>query len=165
MALDKAALAEIERLYRADTQTLVQIGARYGLEPTAISRLARTHGWPMRYERMGRKPRHVIPSTPKVRAMLALRLCDVIKLKLEQMEADMASGELSSQDYERDAKAVAAMIGSVDRTHTTDPDAKKTPKPQSAEPAAVSDVERIHREIIERFERIQRRRNAAGGSG
>jgi hypothetical protein len=135
------------------------------LAPTSISRLARTNGWPMRYERMGRKPRHVIPSAPKVRAMLALRLCDVITKKLEQMEADMAGGELSSQDYERDAKAVAAMIGNVDKAQTTDPDAKKTPTPQSAEPAAVSDAERLHREIIARFERIQRRRNAQGGSG
>lgn len=165
MALDKAALAEIERLYRADDLTVAQIGVQFGLAATTVSRLARRYGWPMRFERMGRSPRTIMPSTPKVRDMLAQRLCQVIKGKLDQMEADMASGKLTSQDYERDAKAVASMIGSVDKAHMTDSDAKKTTKRQSAEPAAVSDVERLHQEIIERFERIQRRRSAEAGSG
>jgi hypothetical protein len=43
--------------------------------------------------------------------------------------------------------------------------AKKEPQPQPAEPGAtVDEIERLQREIVERFERIQRRRNAEAGS-
>ena len=80
------------------------------------------------------------------------------------METDMQSGELSSADLERDAKSVASMIGGMEKV-VNGPDEDKERTPRAASVAAVNDVERIHREIIERFERIQRRREAERGSG
>jgi len=163
--LDDAAVAEIERLHRENKLTLAQIGERFGCTATYISALARRRGWLMRSEMLGRAPRKTTAaSTPKARAALAHRLCDVINQKLDQMEKDMQSGELSSADLERDAKSVASMIGGMEKV-VTGPDEDKERQPRAAAIAAVNDVERIHREIIERFERIQRRREAERGSG
>jgi hypothetical protein len=168
IALDDAALAEIERLYRGSELTVVAIGVRFGRSGTGISKLARQHGWPMRWERRGCAPRKSGPSAAKARALLAHRLCEAITKKLDQMEKDMASGELSSEDFERDAKSVTSMIGAMNKVAATGTDADTKQKPKSAEPAepdAASEAERISREIVERFERIQRRREAERGSG
>ncbi len=169
MALDDAAIAEIKRLYGECELTLVEIGRRYNISPTGISKLARKHGWTMRWELMGRAPRASGLSTPRARERLLRRLCDTITRKLEQMEKGMKSGELNSADHERDAKAVASMIGSMEKVAATVTDADEERQPKSASPGAsegpdLSEAERLHREIIERFERIQRRRNAEAGS-
>jgi hypothetical protein len=167
MALDDAALAEIERLYREGKVTLAEIGRRFNRAPTGISRLARAHGWPMRWDVMGYAPRMQRLSTPKARALLAHKLCEAITTKLEQMEKGMKSGELGSADFERDAKAVTSMIGGMEKVTATVPDADEERKPKSADAgtaASSGEAERLHREIIERFERIQRRRNAEAGS-
>ena len=165
MALDKAALAEIKRLYLGDEVTLTEIGARYGISASAVSRIARRYGWLMRTVRRGYVLRHSVPSTPKALELVVHQLCEAIITKLKQMEAQMQGGSLSSEDFERDAKSVGQMVGSVFKAKTTVPDGDKTQKPNAAEPDAAPDVERIQREIIERFERIQERRDAEAGSG
>lgn len=92
------------------------------------------------------------------------KLCGVVARKLEQMETDMERGELASEDLERDAKAVASMIGGMEKVAATVPDAdnKRTSKSEDAD--GEDNVERLQREIIARFEQIQRRRNAERGS-
>jgi hypothetical protein len=164
MALDDAAVAEIGRLYREDKLTLAAIGRPYGLSPAAISQLARRQGWPMR-----RAARDTVALDRAARARLAAKLCKSITKKLQQMEKGMKSGELGSADFERDAKAVASMIGGMEKVAATVPDADEERQPKSASAGAseapgASEAERLHREIIERFERIQRRRNAEAGS-
>ena len=83
----------------------------------------------------------------------------------------MTSGELSSADYERDAKAVGSMVGGLQKVAATVKDADEERQPKSASSATSAapatgsgEAERLHREIIERFERIQRRRDAERGS-
>ena len=83
----------------------------------------------------------------------------------------MTSGELSSADYEGDAKAVGSMIGGMHKVVATVKDADEERRPKSASSAASAapatssgEAERLHREIIERFERIQRRWEAERGS-
>jgi hypothetical protein len=165
MALDDATLAEIERLYREGKLTLIEIGRRFNRSATGISKLARSHGWPTRWEVMGRAPRLSGLSTPKARAKLADRLCNAITKKLEQMEKGMKSGELGSADFERDTKAVASMIGGMEKVAATVTDADEERQPKSASASAgAGEAERLHREIIERFGRIQRRRSASAGS-
>ena len=153
--LDEAVIAQIKPLYEESDLTLVRIGVQFGCSATSISQLAKRRCWKLR------APRKLSP--PKARTALALRLCDVINSKLDQMEKDMQSGELSSADLERDAKSMASMIGGMDKALSAQNEDKKR-KPRTAAAAAVNEVERIHREIIERFERIQRRRNAQAGS-
>jgi hypothetical protein len=86
------------------------------------------------------------------------------------MEKGMTSGELSSADYEGDAKAVGSMIGGMHKVVATVKDADEGRKPKSAGSAASAapatssgEAERLHRSI-ERFERIQRRWEAERGS-
>jgi len=166
MALDKAAVAEIKRLYHGSELTLDEIGEQYGLAATSVSRLARTQGWLMRSVMRGNAPRRHLPTTEKARELLAHQLCDAITSKLKQMETDMTSGRLTSQDYERDTNSVSAMIGGLEKVTATATHADKERKPKCAEPAPPADAaERLHREIVERFERLQRRRNSQAGSG
>jgi hypothetical protein len=94
----------------------------------------------------------------RVRTALALRLCQAITTKLDQMEKDMVSGTGSSEDYGRDAKSVASMIDGVSKVAPagTHADKKQKRSSKAAVPDDASEAERISREIIER-ERIQRR--------
>jgi len=168
MALDKAALTEIKRLHQANELTLDEIGARYGMAATSVSKLARVHGWRSRSEMLGRASRSFRPATARTQAKLVRRLYDTISMMLEQMEADMRSGKLTAQDFERAGKSVAAMIGGLSKATATEPDGDEKQKPKSAEtaaPPAADEAERLHREIIARFERVQKRRNAEAGSG
>ena len=160
MALDDAAVAEIQRLYADTKVTVAQIGERFGVSASAICKLARKRGWPTRLELIGSSPRRGLPSTPKARAVLAQRLCDAISKKLDQMEKGMECGDLSSADYERDAKSLGSMISGMEKVAAVSSDGDKKRKPQAAEPT-VAEVERVRREIVERFERLQRSRNAA----
>jgi hypothetical protein len=163
MPFDDVTMAEIKCLYEADEITVAEIAVRYGRSSAGISRLARTNGWVMRSELRGYAPRNSVPSTPKARELLVARICDVIGTKLKQMEAQMQTGELGSEDFERDAKSVALMVGSVDKATGPDGDQKKKPKAAETAAPTADDAERLHREIIERFERIHARRNAQSG--
>ncbi len=162
--LDKAAEEEIKLLYLDSDETLAQSGARYGVTASAISQLGRRRGWPMRYDRNDVR----LPGAgvlEHVRAHVAQRLGAALVVKLKKMEADMRAGKLSSQDFERDAKSVAAMMIGFDKTTARHEDTSKTSKPAAAgDPEPADEAERLHREILERFERIQRRRLAEGGS-
>jgi len=164
MALDKAALAEIKRLHQANELTLAEIGARFGLAATTVSKLARVHGWPSRSQLQGRAPPSFRPATGRTQAKLVRRLFDTISAMLEQMEAGMKSGKLTAQDFERAGKSVAAMIGGLSKATATEPDGDEKQTPNTEPAAAADEAERLHREIIERFERIQRRRDAEAGS-
>lgn len=161
--LDEATLAEIRRLYEGSDLTVEAIGVRHGRSASGISRLARTHGWVMRSVARGWAPRRLLHSGPRARAVVAHRLCTAITRTLDQMETDMASGKASPEDHERRAKSVAAMVGGLDKV-TAPADADKVEEAQAAEPAGLSKVERLRREIIERFERLQRRRDAGAGA-
>jgi hypothetical protein len=79
------------------------------------------------------------------------------------MVKGMQSGELSSADLEHDTKMVGSMIGGLQKLVAA-PEEGKFRNPKLAKVGAVDEVERLQREIIERFERIQRRREAEGRS-
>jgi hypothetical protein len=150
--LSEPVIAEIKILYEESGLPVRQIAADHGIAPQRLSRLAKQRNWKLRKK----------PSAEEARAALSLRICEVINMKLDQMEKAMASGELSSADHERDAKSLASMIGGMDKAASAENESKKRkPKLKSA----ASEVERLQREIIERFERIQRRRDAERKTG
>ena len=165
MAFDAATKAAIRIDYEESDLTLVAIGLKYGCSPSYVSRLAREGGWLMRSERLGRRPRSNPPWSLQARETIAQRLSRVINRKLDQMEKNMQSGELGSTDVERDAKTVASMIGGFDRVlaRSDGPDEDKKRTSPVANAGAIDEVERLQREIVERFERIQRRREAERG--
>jgi hypothetical protein len=165
-ALDEATVGRIKVDYEESSLTVGAIGIKFGVSASYISRLAREHGWLMRTQRMGRRPRTTAHLTIAGRAFIAHRLCGVINRKIDQMEKDMESGELSSADLERDAKTIASMVGGMQKV-VPGPDEDKVSKPDAARSNSAADaneVERLQREIIERFVRIQRRREVERGS-
>ncbi len=154
---------EIQHLYFANELTLEKIGARYGRSPAAIAKLAHRRGWPKRHELAGTARRSQIVIARALEEVL-MRMCGAMNAKLEQMEKGMQTGEVSSEEFERDAKAVAAMATVTQKALAASTDAKKECQPKSSEPLAPADeVERLQREIMERFERLQRRRNSEAG--
>ena len=74
----------------------------------------------------------------------------------------MKTGENCAADVERNTKVVTSMIGSLQKVRA--PGEDKLGDVQSTNAGAKDDVERLQREIIERFERIQRRRDAEGAA-
>ena len=166
MALDAATLALIKVDYEESGLTVAAIGEKYGHSPSYISRLARIHGWILRTQRLGRTPRMSAVLSQQARALIAHRLCSIINKKLDQMEKDMDSGVLTSPDLERDSKTIGSMVVGVERI-VPRLEEDKVSKRDAAEAAPLADddaVMRLQLEIIERFERIQRRREAARGS-
>ncbi len=167
VAFDPATLELIRIDYEESTLTVAAIGDKFGVTAQYISRLARKHGWKLRTQQNRRAPRVKPPPSYVGRALIAHRLCGVINKKIDQMEKDMESGELSSADLERDAKTISSMIGGMEKV-THGPAEDKVSKPDVARSAAVDanvdEVERLQREIIQRFERIEQRRQAERGS-
>lgn len=165
--LDEEIVAEIKVLYDACDLTLAEIGARYGVTAPAISQLARRRCWLRRSELRRVKAGGHVSALEQVREVVGQRVGTTILTRLRTMEADMKSGKLTSQDLERDAKSLAAMLSGFDKTAATARHEDKTRKPKSAAletPESVDEVERLHGEIMERFERIQRRRESEAGS-
>lgn len=164
-ALSEATIALIKIDYEESSLTVEAIGIKNGVSPSYVCRLARTRGWLMRSMRMGRKARVDAPLTNAGRAYIAHRLSSVINRKIDQMEQDMQSGALSPADLERDAKTVASMIGGMEKVAAaTDGETNNKSHRAAAGGANLDDVERLQREIVERFERIQKRRETEGRS-
>ncbi len=177
--LDEAELAVMQWEYEETPLTVDEVGLRHGCSGQTVCKIAKRNGWKLRGRRNGaavrRSPAAGAPAVASTAALrvrpvqapgIAQRLCNVINRKLDQMEKDMQSGELSSADLERDAKTIASMIGGMQKVTPT-PDEDKVSKPDAARVATVDnaeEVERLQREIVERFERIQSRREAEGGS-
>jgi len=162
MALDAAMLAEMKRLWTTSHLTQVEIAKQFGCSAARVSQLAKQGEWGPRPYAGNRGRQYATFPRVSSRAGIARRMCAVINRKLDQMETDMQSGELSSADLERDAKTVASMIGGMEKV-ASDADDDRTHKSVAALTASVNEVERLQREIIERFERIQRRRDAERG--
>ncbi|MFN3623855.1 MAG: hypothetical protein ACK4TP_07300 [Hyphomicrobium sp.] len=168
---EDAELAVMQREYEETPLTVAAIGVRHGCSGQYVCKLAKLFGWKLRSASKGTLNASLLPPVaPSQRIIeepgIAQRLCKVIKKKLDQMEKNMDSGELSSADLERDAKAIASMIGGMQKVVPV-PDEDKVSKPDDARCAAVAntdEVERLQREIIERFERIEKRRQAERGS-
>ena len=89
---------------------------------------------------------------------------NIIIRKLDLMEKGLEDGTLSVEEAERHSKSISSMVGGYGKVKEA-PRAEKKGKRGKADAIADDDaVERLQREIIERFERIQRRREAARGS-
>jgi hypothetical protein len=163
MALDAATEAAIKLEYEESDLTLEAIGEKHGRSGAWVCKLAKLRGWKRR------RPPVVsaLPPRPRRprnhRALMDRRMCNVINRKLKQMETGMKDGTLSPADLERDAKVVGSILGGFGRMKApTEGDKVLNPKADKA--GVADDVERLQREITERFERIQRRREAERGS-
>ncbi|MEO8421065.1 MAG: hypothetical protein ABI457_07720 [Hyphomicrobium sp.] len=165
--LDAATLALIKIDVEESDLTLDEMSVKYDRAASYLSRLSREKGWLTRAERLGRRPRSAPVLSLGVREEIARRISRVINKKLDQMEKGMESGEFSAEDAERGGKMVTSMLGGLEKVvaRAEGPDAEEEKRASPTTTTGVADeVERLQREIIERFERIQRRRDAERGS-
>jgi hypothetical protein len=158
---DAVTLAAIEIEHAAGELTLDAIGEKYDCTGSYICKLAKEEGWPPRRP----QPKVSAPPRPRrrrdPRVTMRKRMCKVINGKLKEMEDGMKSGAMTAAAVERNAKLVTSMIGGLQKVPDPEEDKQRTSKSGGS----IDEVERLQREIIERFERIQRRRQAEGGSG
>ncbi len=94
------------------------------------------------------------------------RLYRAICLKLEHMEARMASGESRSvQDDERESRALGVMIRNFEKVTEVVSELDRTSGPSPRDPSAArADAERMRQSIAERVERLARGRDTDGGA-
>ncbi|MCZ7595252.1 MAG: hypothetical protein M5U16_10305 [Hyphomicrobium sp.] len=164
--LDEPTIALIRVDYEESDLTLKAMEAKYDVSASFICRLARERGWLMRSERMGRRPRAGVALSQMAREAIAQRIARFVNSKLDYLEKGMQDGTITPEDTERGTKAVATIIGGFEKVaaRPEHADEDKRTMAQSKDVDAIDEVERLQREIIERFERIQRRRQAEGGS-
>jgi hypothetical protein len=159
------AIAKARELWETTTATQAEIGKAVGRSAATISRWAKTYNWKARPGAEGKPPRE--PNFSRKRANLAIAkgMHKVIMRNLDDMEKGLEVGTLAPADAERKSKTIASMIGGYGKvTETPHAEKKRKRGKADAEIKAVDEVERLQREIIERFERIERRREAARGS-
>jgi hypothetical protein len=169
MRLDETAWAEVRRLYCEDGISQSVLALKFGVSKTSVSTRCRSEGWIKGKPKDGaqgtRKTYASLPSTNSRRSMIA-RLYRAISLKLEHMEARMASGESrSAQDEERESRALGAMIRNFEKVAEVVADLDRNEGGRPKDAAAVSaDAERMRQSIAERVERLSRARDAQGGA-
>ena len=172
MRLDAKTWAEVRRLYGLGDVTCGALAAQFGVSPKTIQGRAKREGWETAPESPeGDKPavkkrRRVYATlpTPGTRRKMIGRLYRAISLKLEHMEARMASGESrSAQDEERESRALGAMIRNFEKVTevVADLDRSEGARPKDAA-AVTADAERMRREIAERLGRLATERAARG---
>ena len=158
------AKAEARVLFETTNQTQAEIAKAVGRSVSTISRWAARENW----QRPGEKnkpPRE--PNFSRRRAGVAIgkRIHSFIIRKLDEMEKGMEDGTLTPEAAESGSKMISSMIGGFDKAVPNPNEGSKRRRgADDGKPAAVDEVARLQREIIERFERIERRREAARGS-
>lgn len=146
------------------------LAAQFGVSRSTIGRHSRSEGWANDRVKPARKGPRLTSSripTPEARRTIIGRLYRAICLKLEHMEARMASGESRSvQDDERESRALGVMIRNFEKVTEVVSELDRTsegaPRDRST---ARADAERMRQSIAERVERLARGRDAQGGAG
>jgi hypothetical protein len=171
---DEPTLVAIEVEHNAGELTLNAIGKKHGCSGAYICKLAKEYGWPRRRpasaetcettesaDGAARTAPAKKKRPPDMRVMIKRRMCKVINRKLKEMEQGMQSGNMEPAEIERNTRVVTSMIGGLQKVGGPEEDKERNAK--AADAGTADEVERLQREIIERFERIQRRREAEGG--
>ncbi len=167
---DDATLVVIQAQHDAGVLTLDAIGKRHNCTGAYICKLARLYGWPRRRAVIKAasegtagiaKPPPAKKRARDVRVMIKRRMCKVINRKLKEMEQGMQSGDMEPAELERHTKVVTSMIGGLQKVGGPE---ESEGKDAQANGGGNDEVERLQREIVERFERIQKRREIERGS-
>ena len=154
--------AEAKRLWQETRLTQAQIGEKVQRSASTIGRWGNTEHWGPRPGDVGKAPREPNFSRRRANRSIAKRMHNIIIRKLDLMEKGLEDGTLSVEEAERHSKSISSMVGGYGKVNEA-PHAEKKRKRSKAD-VIIDDVARLQLEIIERFERIQRRREAARGS-
>ena len=144
----------IKRDYFSARESIADIAKRHGISTTSINQRRKKCGWPTR---------HQIRSALAASASGAVDLSDLveriyrlIKLKLEQMEEDMAkSSERTPADNERETRAIGTMIRNIEKAHGIEQVSKNDGSPRANSPERLAEADALSRELADRLVRIR----------
>ena len=165
-ALTQQQWDEVRCAYLETSETVRNIATRYGISSWDLSRRARAQGWPRRAP-----PRSVPAKKPfaattiQVRRRLVRRLFRILESKLELMEQRMQTqledpekaDMVPAAERERDARAVATLVRSLDKVTEIAADLDHTAggKPGSASADELfAEADRFRRELAERLSKF-----------
>lgn len=166
MRVDDATWAAIENAYTGSTESMASMARRLGVATSTIRRGAKLKGW-SRPDKRAAEPSDGAPlQRPETRRDADIaevrirRLFRVIDLQLDHMERHMSMSEpMTAQDQERQARAVSATIGNLEKAMDAANEVLKTGPRAEGETghAGAAEAARMRREIAERLERLSER--------
>ena len=170
MAFDPATWALVRRAYETGNEPLARIGRRYGVTVSAIQKRARKDDWARRKDRPKYAPDAAIADVGLVREPVTAggmrapdtaeerrdRFFRIIDRLLERMEHNVSSSmDLSPQDQERHARALAATLSTMERVSEAADTAIGAVNKAEGKPAdGDAEADRMRREIAERLDRL-----------
>jgi hypothetical protein len=165
-ALTQQQWDEVRRAYVETKETIRDITARYAISPWDLSRRARAEDWPRRCApRRAPAKRAFAAATIHVRRRLVRRLFRILESEFELMEKRMQTqledpekaSLVPASERERDARAVATLVRSLDKVTeiAADLDQASGGKPGSANADELfAEADRFRRELAERLSKF-----------
>jgi hypothetical protein len=157
---------EVRRAYLGRSETLQAIADRFDTSPDALRRRAKREGWPSRRPPPRSPAKGALSAaTISIRQRLVTRLFRIIETELElmeqcvrkQVEDPEANSRQPAADRERDARAVATLVRSLDKVTeiAADLDRASGGKPKSADADDLfAEADRFRRELAERLSKF-----------
>ena len=157
---------EVRHAYIESSETVQAIANRFGIQRWEVQWQAKSQGWPSRRARaFVSAKRSLSAATIPVRQRLVRRLFRIIESELELMEKRMQkhledpdkAKDVAAADRERDARAVATLIRSLDKVTEIAADLDRTSdgRPKSADAAELfAEADRFRRELAERLSKF-----------
>ncbi len=155
----------VETAYRDGDETLGSLSQRFGVAASTISRRAKRCGWRRRQARAVASEPTLVPTPADAgvdKRELVVRFYRLIKLKLEQMEEDMARGgarpgKRTPADSERETRALGTLIRNFEKVFGLErqggSDGEQEHGGSGSERRA--EAEAIRRELAERLVRLR----------
>jgi hypothetical protein len=161
-ALTQQQWAEVRRAYIGRSETVEAIADRFGVPPRALQHRARSEGWPRRRAGSRTPSPRTASGTVPARRRLIRRLFRIIEAELDLMESRMEkqlkdldrSADIPAVDRERNARAVATLVRSLDQVTEIAADLDRIPggQPKSADADELfAEADRFRRELAERL--------------
>jgi hypothetical protein len=164
-ALTRQQWDEVRRAYLGRSESVQAIADRFGVPRWALQHRARSEGWPPRRAGSRTPSPRTASGTIPVRRRLIRRLFRIIEAELDLMESRMEkqlkdldrSADIPAVDRERNARAVATLVRSLDQVTEIAADLDRIPggQPKSADADELfAEAERFRRELAERLSKF-----------
>jgi hypothetical protein len=165
-ALTQQQWAEVRRAYIETSESVRSITARYGISRWSLHDRIKAEGWPQRRAHRGAPAKRSFAATTiEVRRRLIRRLFRILESKLELMEQRMQTqledpekaNLVPAGERERDARAVATLVRSLDKVTEIAADLDNTSggKPNSVDADELfAEADRFRRELAERLSKF-----------
>jgi uncharacterized protein YjcR len=166
VTLSDAQWQQVEQAYLHSDEPLVRIAERFAVAPATINRRRDKMGWtprrpssPAATGGLGVRSGDAVANRAEVKADLVDRFYRLMKLKLEQLEEDMArSSERTPVDNERETRALGTLIRNFEKVFGLEQENGKDDDKQAADRReSHAEAEAIRRELAQRLVRLRDR--------